>query len=413
MYNKVKPSYTNIFTGMENITSFPSATLSCKIIWYNYFKSTIRQVRDLSFIKETTDIDLGDTTIENIFINDFMPIADGTYVKVYLLGYKYANDKDYNIEVNNETISKHLNIPLADVLKAWDFWEEKGIIKKHPKNNGNEYDYTVEFLSLKQLYIKNNYKPVTSKNNSEENPTSYSCTVEDLIEANKIPSIQEMFNSISNIIRRPLVPNEKKRILEWMYNYNMTTDVIVKAYLFSVEKKNKKNISYVEGIIRNWYDMNITNAKALEEYFKTKDEKFYRYERIMKALGFSFRPPSEAEMKAIDKWFDEWKFTMEVILKACENTKKTSNPSINYIDGILSAWYKKGIKTVSDIEEKDKPEPKNQDSKATTKPKVKTKFHNFEQRTSKYSPEELEQIIRKNFEEKMKKKGIDIYKENK
>ncbi|EOD01845.1 DnaD and phage-associated region [Caldisalinibacter kiritimatiensis] len=353
----------------------------------------------MSFVKETTEIDLGDTSIENIFINDFMPMANGTYVKVYLLGYKYANDKDDNIEVNNETISKHLNIPLSDVLEAWDFWEEKGIIKKHKKNSENDYDYTVEFLNLKQLYIKNNFKPINNKdennpvNNIEQNNT-YTCSVEDLVEANKVPSIQKMFKSISDIIRRPLVPNEKKKILEWMYNYNMTSDVIVRAYAYSVEKKNKKNASYVEGIIRNWYDMNITNLKALDEYFKKQDEKFYRYERVMKALGF-YRPASEAEMKAIDVWFNKWKFTMDIVLKACENTKKTSNPNINYINGILKSWFEKGIKTVDEIEEKDKSRSKPKYTRNEKSTKVRTKFHNFDQRTSKYTAEELEKIVRK------------------
>ncbi|MDF5581231.1 hypothetical protein P3730_25470, partial [Vibrio parahaemolyticus] len=107
----------------------------------------------MDFTLETTDMDLGDTPIENIFLNDFMPMANGTYVKVYLLGYKYAHDKDLNIEVNNQTIAKHLDIPLEDVLRAWDFWESKGIVKKE----GEGVNYKVTFLNLKQLYIKNNF----------------------------------------------------------------------------------------------------------------------------------------------------------------------------------------------------------------------------------------------------------------
>lgn len=47
------------------------------------------------FIFQEMQIDLGDTPIENIFINDYMPQADGTYVKVYLMG--------YNILVNSGT----------------------------------------------------------------------------------------------------------------------------------------------------------------------------------------------------------------------------------------------------------------------------------------------------------------------
>ncbi|MDU2112007.1 MAG: DNA replication protein DnaD, partial [Clostridiales bacterium] len=45
------------------------------------------------FYKEVNDIDLGDTAIPNIFIDIFMPMADGLYVKVYLLGYRQACDK--------------------------------------------------------------------------------------------------------------------------------------------------------------------------------------------------------------------------------------------------------------------------------------------------------------------------------
>lgn len=354
----------------------------------------------MNFIIETTDIDLGDTPIENIFINDFMPMADGTYVKVYLLGYKYAYDKDENIEVNNETIAKHLNIPLIDVLNAWDFWEQKGIIKKIPNDGENQHDYKVKFLNLKQLYIKNNYKPIDM---SEEVVTkSYTCSVEDLVDANQIPRINKMFNSIDYIMRRQLVPNEKKKVLEWIYNYNMNPDIIEKAFFHAVEKKGKRNINYVAGIIRNWYDQGITNVEALQEYLKVTNEKYYRYERVMKALGIGGRLPSEGEMKTIDKWFEEYKFTMEMVLKGCENSKKTANPSISYIDGILSSWHQKGIKTLEDIEERDKPPIKKEQefSKINRKTKVtKNRFHNFEQRTAKYTADQLEEIARRKREE--------------
>lgn len=354
----------------------------------------------MSFILEVTDLDLGDTPVENIFINDYMPIANGTYVKVYLLGYKYAKDNDDKLCVNNESVSRHLNIPLSDVLKAWDFWEQKGIIKKHKKEDTDEYDYKVEFLNLKQLYIKNNYMLRTQTNSTRNtNTTVYTCTAEDLVESNKIPSIQEMFLSIDYIVRRQLVPNEKRKILEWLYNYNMNPEVIVKAFFYAVEKKGKRNIKYVEGIVRNWYDMGITNLEALEEHTKTQDERFYNYDRIMKSLGFSSRTPSEAEMKVIDKWFDVWKFTMEVILKACENTKKTANPSVNYIDGILSSWREKGIATIEEVIEKDRPQArvqsKTNNTTSTHTNKVKTRFHTAEQRTARYTPEELEEIARK------------------
>ena len=73
------------------------------------------------FFKEPNEVDLGDTSIPNIFIDIFMPMADGLYVKVYLLGYKNACDPSFNPKFNNNSIAKDLNIPLSDVLSAWKF----------------------------------------------------------------------------------------------------------------------------------------------------------------------------------------------------------------------------------------------------------------------------------------------------
>ena len=362
----------------------------------------------MNFTIETTDMDLGDTPIENIFINDFMPMANGTYVKVYLLGYKYAHDKDQNIEVNNETIAKHLDIPLDDVLRAWDFWEGKGIIEKMPVDMNNKYNYKVRFLNLKQLYIKNNFNILNVKEESPKKP--YLCTTEDLIDANQIPAINRMFNSIDYIMRRPIVPMEKQKVLAWIHDYNMNPDVIEKAFFYAVERKGIRKINYVEGIIRNWYDQGLTNLEAITEHFKSQDEKYYKYEKVMKHLGLDKRPITQGEMKVIDKWFDEYKFSMEMVLKGCESSSKVSNPSVNYIDGVLTSWFEKQIKTFEDIEIKDKPKEKN-DYKVTKTVErksspIKTRFHNFEQRTSKYTSEQLEEIARKKREEHyLKAKG--------
>lgn len=362
----------------------------------------------MNFTIETTDMDLGDTPIENIFINDFMPMANGTYVKVYLLGYKYAHDKDQNIEVNNETIAKHLDIPLDDVLRAWDFWEGKGIIEKMPVDMNNKYNYKVRFLNLKQLYIKNNFNILNAKEESPKKP--YLCTTEDLIDANQIPAINRMFNSIDYIMRRPIVPMEKQKILAWIHDYNMNPDVIEKAFFYAVERKGIRKINYVEGIIRNWYDQGLTNLEAITEHFKSQDEKYYKYEKVMKHLGLDKRPITQGEMKVIDKWFDEYEFSMEMVLKGCESSSKVSNPSVNYIDGVLTSWFEKQIKTFEDIEKKDMPKEK-KDYKVTKTVErkstpIKTRFHNFEQRTSKYTSEQLEEIARKKREEHyLKAKG--------
>jgi len=353
----------------------------------------------MSFNFETTDMDLGNTPIENIFLNDYMPMANGTYVKVYLLGYKYAHDKDLKIEVTNKTLSNNLDIPLEDVLRAWDFWENKGIIKK---TGDDLVNFKVTFLSLKQLYIRNNLMTSKPKVVSKRQRP-------DIIGANKVPEINEMFNSIDYIMRRQTTSVEKEQILTWIEDYNMNSDVIERAFSYGVEIKGKRSIKYVEGIIKNWYDQGLTNLDAVVEAFKNTDEKYYRYQKVMKSIGLGHKGVTDGDMVLINKWFDQYKYSMELVLRACEAASNVQYPTIKYIDGVINNWYAKGIKNVEDIEILDKVEEKKVVKQPYQSKKknisYKTRFHNFEQRTSKYSPEELEDIAKRK-RESHRRKGI-------
>ena len=353
----------------------------------------------MSFIKKTTNIDFGQTSIENIFINDFMPMADGTHVKVYLLGYKYANDNEINFKVNNQTIANHLEIPLVDVLKAWDFWEKLGIIKRHQKTDiEDSNDYTVEFISLRQLYIDNNYSKSVINNNTSPSSSTSNALVKDLLSANKVPEIKDMFYNIQQLIRRPLSTNEKTKVLNWISDYGITPDIITRAFQYSIEQRGVKNLSYIAAIIRNWYDKGIITLDKVDAELAKSDERFSAYIKIMKFLGLNSTIIGDHTKSIIDKWFDTWGFTLDMILKACENTVNISNPNINYIDKILEDWYNNGVKTVTDAKDRKKDikkDPVNSNPKKKTKDygTKNNKFHNFEQKYHKYSNDDFEKFM--------------------
>ncbi|ABW20325.1 primosome, DnaD subunit [Alkaliphilus oremlandii OhILAs] len=361
----------------------------------------------MSFIKGNTSIDLGDTPIENIFIDVYMPMTNGTFVQVYLLGYKYAFDRDPNMEVSNLSIAKHLNIPLSDVLSAWDFWESKKIIVKHPSDDGDENNYKVEFVNLKQLYIDNNYKPTyaisSEESTASQKPSTYTCSPEDLLEANKVPEIRALFVEIRKIIARELQPNEMSKIIELIKRYNVDTPLIAEAFRYSKEQGKARHIlSFASGVIRNWYDQGIFTVEELNDHLGKQSQRYEIYNKVFKSLGFASRGPSEAEKKIMDSWVDQFHFTIDVILAACQNSSKTSNPSINYIHAILKSWYESGIKEVGDIERLDKIERKSTSSKPVQAAnKIKTKFHLAKSRGDKYTADELEALILNNQKNKL------------
>lgn len=350
----------------------------------------------MSFIKKIAEIDFGQTLIENIFINDFMAMANGTHVKVYLLGFKYANDNEINHKVNNQTIANNLSIPLVDVLGAWDFWESKNIIKKHSKADSNDdNDYTVEFLSLRQLYIDNNYSQKSTT--ISVNNTTNESTVSNLLTANKVPEVKEMFYEIQQLMRRPLSTNERLKVLDWMSDYGITPDVIIRAFQYSVEQRGVKNISYTAAIIRSWYDKGIITIEKVDEELSKSDVRFTSYIKILKFLGLNTNTIGDHSKNIINKWFDTWGFSLEIILKACENSANIPNPNLKYIDKILNDWYTNGIKTLADVEarlntiKKDKSVQQNDSKKKA--PAKNNRFHNFEQKYHKYSNDDFEKFM--------------------
>lgn len=342
------------------------------------------------FFKEVNEIDLGQTTIDNIFIDIFMPMANGLYVQVYLLGYRYACDMTSNPKFNNNSIAKNLNIPLSDVLAAWDFWEEKKLVKKHRNEGTDDFSFSIEFLDLKKIYMDNILNP----------NQSIKSDVTSIVSAGENPQIRKMFNCINQVVGRHLQPSEKISILDMMDKYNMSTDMILCAYEHVKEQTGtSKPVGYIEGIIRNWYDANLYTPEEVKNSFAERSKRFMMYKTVFNELGFS-RQPTRSEKELMDIWFDKYKFDIELILEACSKSKNIPNPSIAYINGIVKSWNDKNIKTLEDLkvsedEYKHKSETKkssSNDSKNNVK-QVKTRFHNINQTFSKYSPDELEKIL--------------------
>lgn len=349
------------------------------------------------FILQELQIDLGDTPVENIFINDYMPLAEGTYVKVYLMGYKCARDKQSNF--NNETIARSLKLPLSDVLSAWDYWEKEGIIIKHETDE--EYNYIVEFVNLKQLYVDNVYKHISNQSKEKSNYVNNS----ELISSSRNSENKKMMEEIELMFGRPLKISEKQKIVSWLNTYKTKPEIMTQAFSYCINNKKVKRFSYIESVVSAWHDEGVNDIDSMVEYLEKRNDRFSVYSRISKALGFN-RTLTEAEMKTIDKWIDEWNFSMDMILKCLDNSTKINNPNINYFDKILDDWNKKGFKTIDDLKNDIKTETK---TKQTVKeaPKAKNKFHNFIQ-SDDLSNDDLEKIARKRFEKKLNKLGLNM-----
>lgn len=266
---------------------------------------------------------LKDTPVENLFLMEYMPEADGNAVKVYLTALMYADHED----LSNREIAAHLGISEEDVLNAWNYWEKCGAIRKHYLAADDRFHYTVEFLNLREglfdPHVEDTYDPDRM-------------TAEAAIRMDD-EKAREVFSQVQEITGRMLGGREPQEILSWLYDDGLSPDLICYAYKYCAERIKNVKFSYISAVINNWRDSGIESVEDAGRMLAENDQKYNQYNRVMKALGFS-RNPTEDEKDKIDSWFDEMGFSIDTVLQACRRTSGISNPNINYVNAILRNW---------------------------------------------------------------------------
>lgn len=310
------------------------------------------------------------TPVSNVFIDKYMAKARGEYVKVYLLGLKYCISGE--LGANSSLIASTLSLLETDVVNAWNYWHDEGIVKMSSIDNmGNFY---IEFLNLTNIQEEGgkNLNLLRELDNS---------------------SVKGMLQDIEKLIGRPLSPKEMTSYLGWQKDYNFSPELILLLIQYCVSK-GKNDYRYIEKIAMAWHDSNIKDIEGAQSFIKRHEDKWIKIRKILTYLGIKNADIMKPQEEILEKWLSVYKFPIDVIYKACDICfERLNRADFKYIDGILNSWFKDNIKSLEDIEKKDR-------KKLTHKPIInnsnnsapsKGNFNNYEQRT--YDFDELERKL--------------------
>ncbi len=290
----------------------------------------------MNFVREKIkDFYLLDSRIENIFINEYMPAAPGDYVKVFIYAWMYA---EHGLAMNNETIARQLGLEERQVQEAWSYWEKMGAVRRRWQESGKP-DYVIEFVNLKELLYGKNTSPVQGEEQRE---------AQDNVFGNK--EVKSMLSQVENILGRGLSSTEIGRILSWLTDSGASPEVVVRACRYCMEK-NKTSLKYIEKVVKEWTAEGLETSDQVNERLQELDERYYRYRRVLKALGFT-RNATEAEKEMMDNWFDQMGYTMERVLEACNKTAGISSPNFNYVNKVLENWSSEAQRRGEDVNKK-------------------------------------------------------------
>lgn len=340
----------------------------------------------MGFFKKMPEFDLGELNIENIFITDFMPSASGTYVKVYLLGFLFSKEENTKYHYDNKTLANMLNLPLQDIHEAWTYWEKTGLVVKHKHEDATEYD--IEFLSLRALYIQNNFTKKSSGTPSERKRSN--------VNENPFKSENEKFQkltkSIEKIVGHPLTFADYREIGDFYENYSKDVNWLLRAFVHCYQERNIRNMKVVKSTLVAWIEQGLTTVDAVDSHLLTTTARYQVYKEILKLLGISFRMANQGEKDLIDKWMDQFSFAPEDLYEIIKDlSKKTLTISFNYIDKALSTLNQQNIKTYEAYVSKQTGEKAEQRNTTSTSGGRRKNYTIEKEKV--YSDEELESIL--------------------
>lgn len=254
----------------------------------------------LNFVYENNNI-----LIDTDFIKNKMKEINGEFVKVYLyLMYAAQN----NIEVTYSDIATELGLLESEVIKAFDIFFEKGILKKSPQKEETK-GYNKE-----------------TKNASKEEMSEFCYLAEATM--NKVLSTKEI------------------ETLYWIYNnLSLSPEVILMAIEYCIGD-GKEDINSIEKLCIKWDKEGIIAIPQAQKFL----EEQYKRKSFVKRMAQRLSP--EADDLSEDfmiNWYFDMGISEEVIEYAFECCKNQINSvSPNYINTILKNWQKENIKTVEE-----------------------------------------------------------------
>ena len=386
---------------------------------------------------------LNDATIlSNIFIDRFMPKANGEFVKVYIYLLRMLGRPEEAFGLSQ--MADSLFCTEGDILRALKYWESEklvtllyeeaeltGITLQAPWNEANMLATVApagicNAGSLSDVpdtyHISAPESPAVIPNAPTDNPLqtdqiSYrsadlpvtpsskplsetkALTPDRVKELKQNEDIIQLLYIAEQYLGKTLTPTETRKILFFYDELHMSVDLIDYLIEYCVENGHK-SMHYIQKVALSWADEHITTVDQARNSSAFYNKTCYS---ILNAFGIKGRGPASAELDYIRKWLEDGNFELDLILEACNRTiSAIHQPSFEYTDKILENWKTGNVRTLADVERLDSAFEQEKDRRKTPSGQNRTpsaqqpsKFRNFEERS--YNMDELtKKLLRSN-----------------
>ena len=292
------------------------------------------------------------TTIYNSFIEDYMPAANGSYVKVYLYIAKCLQAKESNFSISS--LADQLENTEKDILRALMYWEKKGLMSL------NRDKATGEILGLEMLIPFAERDFDTYENTAKESAASLGVD-SDLSETGALDRRNSDFSETGALDRRNSDLSETGALNRRNSDLSETgaldrrnsdfseTDAANTSTYESSGTDAPSNVnSDVHRASNSAQEKNSSAVKPIQvspEQIQelSANEDFVWVCNVVES--YLERPMKPTEIQLITYLYGTLHFSRELILHLYDYCISMGKTACNYIQTVALSWHEQGIKT--------------------------------------------------------------------
>lgn len=375
----------------------------------------------------------GVTYISNVFIDSYMPSANGDFVKIYLYLLRCLQQTQVDLSISH--ISDYFDCTEGDVVRALKYWEKVNLLSLSRDGHGQITD--IQFLEPQDQKKSeettsvhaslrneiNTAKNVANPNNLQQTSAEGRLMNITSIPSTNVPTYHNSFNKnekktdtqhvyqnyseqelrslqkdsafetilkvVQGYLERPLSPQDIQLVAFLYKDLTFSDELIYHLFEYCINR-GKRRLNYIEKVAISWAEANV---KTPDDAINASVEYNADYSAVCKAFGLN-RMPGAVERQYIDRWVNEFGFDRNIIVEACNRTLlKIQKPDFKYANGILEGWHKNGVRKFADIATQDALHKTKQQTISTQKtvtPNNNNKFNAFPQRN--YSTEDFSSL---------------------
>ena len=299
------------------------------------------------------NIDHTFTAVPNYFLDQYMPKANGEFVKVYLYLLRADNEGSLSVSL----IADKLKYTEADVMRALRYWEQEGLIRL---GFDGEALTEVSLVCPAPLPAASFADAGAQTEKQADIPPKPHYTTAQLNRFMELDDISQALYVTQRYLGRTLTSTETTTVLYFYDTLHFPADLIEYLIEYCVSR-GKKSMRYIEAVALSWARQGIHTTEEAKSISSLYNKNCFA---VMKAFGLQNRNPADTETDFVRKWTNTMGFSLDIILEACRRTiQSIHQPSFEYADSLLTSWKEKGVRHLSDIQRIDQQHKSSRDAK--------------------------------------------------